>query len=466
MRKEHGTEKEKPMKMKLNESVCRKRKNEKMLWAFTMLWAFFARILLFANAWVPYLEDADTSTYCFEKFHKVFMNAQRLPGYPLFLYLTKKAFFQESIEAAFPYVVMLQTVLSLLSVAAFYGIVMRITGRKWLAATSTVLYACMPSVIAWDRYIMSEAVALPMMVFLIYFLAEYLHRPTAKMATLIGVFGGVMVLVRPSFVFVPVIWGMFLALKWICEKVERRQRLYGGLGLLIGVALLMPSCYNNYRIYGKFMLNQVYYKNRIAMLLEDNMYENEAYPQMSLDLKEHYDETGNKYGAAYLLAEDYGLKDCIAYLKDTQKLHAAKYRNYTLEKFRTVSQLRCSAYTYTNRALTVEHDKYQETGLIPFLDRLTCPYTFLSMWLLSAIEIIYGLIIWIRRKRVPWISFGLAAFILANTITNIVGADDAWQRLSICAIPVMVLLVTYDVHKILLRVAQKYPKKGIGIRFL
>lgn len=109
----------------------------------------------------------------------------------------------------------------------FYLILKKLSKRQWLAIAGTAIYVMQPSLAYYEKCILTEALAVDMMVVWIYLLICFLEKRTKNRAFGMGIYSLIMVLMRPSFVILFPVLVLFWGIWMLFEKDEKEIMLYG-----------------------------------------------------------------------------------------------------------------------------------------------------------------------------------------------------------------------------------------------
>lgn len=134
------------------------------------------------------------------------------------------------------------------------------------------------------------------------------------------------------------------------------------------------------------------------------------------------------------LCKEFGYDTIARYQKSCRKLYWKQYVYYLFDTNvldwldKPIIEERVIADAYLNKML--------ETVRL-----LVIPYDFALLIIVSVMEFAYGVWVFIRHRKLNFLSFGIPGCILSVLITSMISLeDDALPRLAICAIPLAVML--------------------------
>ncbi len=390
----------------------------------------------------------DTKTYTMFD-HNIFLGETdifRTPGYPYFLKLvsflsgTKLDGTSADVEF-YKSVVLAQSILSFASIILFYLAGRRIFKNRYLLTLAACAYGVAPSIINWDNCILTESVSLFLTVLLIYLIFSYLHKPNIYKAILLPLYCLLMIMFRPSFIYLLAVIAVFFIARLIFCAKDRKKALYGLISSALSVVLLLSYCGLNYKNYGYFSISSVSTcVNKLYIVISREIYANEDYPEITAHIQaELLKEPENIISEVVEpLPEFFAYKDIDNYVNDCISKHSNTYEFYTREKIKYVLDEKV-ACIYSKPAQ--ESEKFEDIS--NFLMNLTFPFTFESCLYIVALSLIISLIAFIFKKRICWHIIGLSAIIFSQIVVSVFGSMAEFSRLSITIIPATIMLIFY-----------------------
>lgn len=369
----------------------------------------------------------------------------RTPGYPYFLKLIHYITGNPNCNIEFyQSVSLIQSVLSLISIVILYLAGRKLFSNKYILSFACLIYGIAPAVFNWDVITLTETLSLFCTVVLIYFVFSYLAKPTVLKAVVLGLYVFAMIMVRPTFVYLFAVLGVFFVARLIFNCNDRKRALAGILSLLISVALFFGYCGLNYKNYNYFKVSSVSNDvNNLYIVLVNGWSDNEDYPEMSEYLKnqmEFFDGENWITNIIEPLPERYGYKKIDEYVTDCIAKHKVEFYKYTAKKFLYLSKEKI-AVQYVP---FMQNDNMESfNNFSKAFVKYSMPFSFLDCFLLVAIGVIFSLIVLIRKKRICWHILGLCAIIFTHIFVSVFGSMAEFSRLSSMVIPAVVLLVFY-----------------------
>lgn len=399
---------------------------------YVVIWAATVRMWLYR--WSPaYIPGGDTPTYLIDSLGDLSW-FHRMPVYQIFLLVIRKALRCGSEEMLFACTALIQIAVGIVACALMYLALRKILKREWLAFAGALIYAAQPFVLYYEYNILTESLAIDMMVGLIWLLASYLEKPSGKTAFGLGIYSLVLTLTRPSFLILFPVLAVFFFVKLFTEKEELRYTVWGIAGMGVSTLLLLLYCGNNQRLTGQFMLCDVSYNNQISILVENGLYENAEYPEITEIIRAYEPEGVDSLGMSDKIYEAFGYQHGVAYIKSTVREKAKAYFGAIYNKWQDYSNKPLWKYEY-------ELGSYFETGF-EGAAILLMPLNFLCITFLSVFEIIAGFFSWYRTQKVPWVRWGTAALILSVIILGFGTLTHAIpQRICVCVIPLSIVML-------------------------
>lgn len=398
-----------------------------------LLWAATTRIYM--NRWTTdYFINNDTSSYLIDSLGDLSWFC-RMPVYQIMLLTSKKILHPETEENFFQQVMWMQTLLGVLACILFYLALKKILKKEKLAFAGAMIYAAQPYIIYWERSIMTESIAVDMMIGLVWLLALYLEKPCKGMAFGMGIYSLLLTLTRPSFVILFPILAVFFLLKLFTDKDERIYTFFGIAGMALSACLLLLYCRHNQHLTGQFMLSNISYHNEISIVIDNGIYENDRYPEIvqKINARMEAGETSALGIAAAIFGEQsqYAAK----YIRDTISKNPMEYINAVLggwEEYRH-KPIWCDPGIPEGKYF---EEKYED------ISTLLMPFSFWFIALFCMIELLNGIVLWCRTKRVPWIEMGLCVLILSVMVLGFATLTFARPtRICVCIIPLSVALI-------------------------
>ena len=356
----------------------------------------------------------------------------RTPLYPLICYLPRLF----NSPSAYFLIVLVQQLIFLLSVYAFYQTARIIIRSNKTVFFSTIFYACCPGIILWNQCILSESPAISGMVFFIYSLAKFIHRPTLKTALYSNLFLFLLIMLRPGFIYlIPVnllFWGYLLL------KKRNRITTAGISGALLVSALFTLYCIRFQKEYQLFslsvvgMYNQYYLLRKADFINVNEIYTNNENLKKDL-LKTLPDKEISVYDEEVKpLAGKYGYAAINDLVRNTIRKHSEEYLLMTAKRFHQINSFKIfNVYAEMDSQIV----KAYAYGIL-FIFNLTFRiiYFFLTVYGICLICFSF------KKKRIPALSAAMWIITACHLFSTIAGAQSEWSRLLVPCTPILILM--------------------------
>lgn len=374
----------------------------------------------------------DTASYCANSVSE-FSWYNRMPVYQFLLLVVRKILNASDWETVFPVIVFIQRAFSIVGIVAFYSALKKICRNRTIAIVFSYLYAMAVSIWGYAEYILTESLAVSLMCVLIWLIVKIIDTHKRIYIVLCSVLTVVAILERPSFLFLLPVIGIFFFVMGF--YIQNKEILCWGLGsVVICTLLILGYCRHNEQLTGQFMLCCVTYHNQGANLLKGNMFVNEQYPDITKESITRAQQPQSSLADAIDLCRMFGYNRIADYQKSCRKLYFKEYVYYLLET---------NVLDWLDKPIVEERmiEDICLKGILETVRLLAIPYNFAMLIMVSLAEFAYGVFLFIRDKRLEFLSFGIPGCIWAILITSMISLeDDALPRLTICIIPLAVIL--------------------------
>lgn len=162
--------------------------------------------------------------------HFDFGNNIRLYGYPLFL----AAIFLLT-HNSLNVVIFIQAVLFIATTFEIYVLVYHLTKNRWIAMSVGAFVGINVYFAQWERMIMTETLCMWVLVTMFLLLERYVRDPSIVLLVIIAFMAGFGILVRPNYIFMPVVLGITIAFLHVRLRNLRQS--------IVRVALLLCISY-------------------------------------------------------------------------------------------------------------------------------------------------------------------------------------------------------------------------------
>ena len=380
---------------------------------------------------------ADTPSYVeqyTENILKGKVNAIRTPVYPYFIKIIKKI---GGSNHLYTNIVLIQKVLFIISIILFYFSLKKITKNKLIQILLALSYGICPVTIFWNTIILTEGITLIEITALLYLTVSYIKEHKMYQSVLIGVVNLLMVMTRPSNIYLPVLYFMFWIIRLFVNKEERKQILGGLISTICCIIIILGYCLLIYKQYGSFGLTHVSYRNNFISALESNAY---CYADNKEIIQDINKVIGNKedkslyWSALQDLLKTHSDNEIEKFSNNALKKGRIEYFKYILNKTIELSNLHIGTIYTENVA------KYKSINYIA-ISTLIIPINFAIVYIILVGTFIYLLYYLFKYRKIEWNLAILSLIIFGNIFISIVGAPFETQRLCLISIPCIMMLV-------------------------
>lgn len=353
----------------------------------------------------------------------------RTPLYPLLIGLSK-LLVGNSLFLYF--VILLQHILSLLSVIPFYRIVLFLTGRKRLTLLFSVIYYCI-SAVTWNSFIMTESLACSGMVFVVYFLYKTLSSSSWHITSLLFVSVFLLVMLRPAQLYTVFIIGLTALFLYHKKKVVTRL-----MSICVGVFIIMfLYCLQFKNTYGYFSVSDVSDINQYYMLRTEKLVFPEQWGGQS---DSDFDERIAKGDDSVIYQEAGNL----IYLNGYDGFHKNVSESVASNRYILLKKMLGRLYRAKD-AVLFDHVSISTIGTIILI---LSPHVSGVFLLLLLFPLLYFHKLIFNTSYSHVIVGVLYLLALANVVVIIIGAQNGWGRLLYPSMPLVLQIIAYTVGKL------------------
>lgn len=412
--------------------------------------------------------DSPTYTDFTENLLKGEVNVFRTPIYPWFIKLVR-LLCAANLETATAYncIIIGQGVVSFIGVILMYLIGEKLFKNRYVTYAVTLLYGISPAVISWDLNVLTESLSIFAVVLLVYMIICFVQRATALRGILLGLYVIVMVMLRPTFVYMFAIIGVFFIARLILSKHSRKQAVCGLAALAVSGALLLGYCGLNYRMNDCKSVSSVGETvNKLDMVIELGIYKNSNYPEITEYIESGIENSLNSSIEVNYITDivepmntQFKNSELSAYVKDCIGKHKDEFRRYTVNKFIDVLG--------TDVAIQYAAIPEDNLGFKSFdytVMRLLFPFSFAACLLLVAAAVLLSVYELIKNKTVLWMPIGFAALIFTHIFVSVYASMAEYERLCAVIIPSVYLLLFWFIDLLAAHVTKAGLKNDISGR--
>ncbi len=426
---------------------------------FTVLCAVAIFRLIYRGYFLNSTVYYDTKTYTTYPYN-IFLGETdifRTPGYPYFLKVIGKAVsIITNSNIFYNTVALVQSLLSMFSVVLIYLTGKMVFKSKNISVATALIYGVLPCVFNYDSCILTESLSLFCMVLFIYLVFSFLEKPKMIKAIILGVYSFVMIMIRPTFVYILPVLAVFFISRFIFVSADRKKCIAGILSVALSGLMLLGYCGLNYKNYDYFKISSVSVTvNQLKIVMDNGWQENKDYSEISTYVSSQMKTIDSSLWIPNIvekLPNVYSYKEIDNYVSDCISKHKEDFNDYNRKKIISLSNqpiaTQYSAYkTMYKDSLFSEFSNWFVTFSFPF--------TFLQCILTVILALFYAVVVLIRKRKICWQVVGLSAIIFSHIFVSVYGSMAEFARLSAMAIPALVLLVFYF-FDLFLSVIRKY----------
>lgn len=358
------------------------------------------------------------------------VNAWRTPVYPIFLKLIR---YLVTPGSFIHLVVIVQSIISFSTIIVFYRVVKSVFRKRNIIVITTLIFALSPSIINYDKCILTESLSISFMVFYMGLIINYLRKPTIFKATSYTLITFFAIMLRPSFLFMIPSMAFFWVLRFFSKKIERKMCLAGIAATIICVILISEYSNLNYLQNGCNSISAVKNLNQMDIIITNDMYKRGNDFEITETIINNCDTPGQIYHwkTNSILFTKYShsrisnfINNCII---NQPKIYLQKVilRIYELGGERIATR-------YAER-------KNGFISLFNFILKLNF-ITFYAIYFIIIIDLFYILIYFFKTKKILWVKYFLWSFISTHFAVIILGSPTDYQRLFVIVLPCVIIL--------------------------
>jgi hypothetical protein len=384
----------------------------------------FIFLLIFIFGPSPTAGDTDTNFSAGLNLANGMLDALRTPLYPSIINFFKLMLSNNvAIKLG---VIIFQYFIFNISIYCFYCVCEFFIKHKKIVYFVVICYAFHPAILVWQKIIMTESLALSGVVFFLYFIVRFLVTKKTIYSLMINLFVFLLIMLRPGFVFlipaVVLFWLYFLI-------IRKKVGLVGFFGIISVTILIICYSFAFEKQYGVFSMSTVsdinqYMMLRDAGLIETNNMKNIEFKK-ALTYSIQKKKTTSGYFDEYVyFYTRYGIKESREFVHESIKQNLLEFVTYNLKRF----------ITETSNTRIGFWDGFNNNKFNHIIKVFCFPFIFLYILLILYIYILFK----------DNFSFKPSLFIYSIAISSIVvlivGAPNAWGRLIVPTIPILLIM--------------------------
>lgn len=382
----------------------------------------------------------------------------RTPIYPIIIAIVSKIYSSNFLE----FVCILQYIICFISIVYLYKIFNLLSGKYIFSFIGAILYVLSPAIVGWNNSIITESIALSATIIFIYIIIKYINLNKNKYCYLAILLALILTFHRPTCIIYLVFLFLFLGLKYILEKKNRKHILRCLILSLLSIVFVILYAIQFHKFHTIYSISEAVVRQDLYVSVKQEYYkagknkkiikdiENRLNKYNDLSIKKKY------WSTVYYILNKYKLNEIKEFTNYCRRKKHKQYVDYIINLVKNVSP--DSFYPYSYQCLNNKTIWLHSTLLNYFT-----PITFLISYITIIIQAIVAIICWIKRKKPPWIKLGLFAFPLVIIFSSFVGTCDEFMRTSICAVPFVYISIVYFIISIIyVKNIIKFNKKVVS----
>lgn len=348
-------------------------------------------------------------------------------------------------EGRFTAVVILQTVLSFVSLVYFYRTLREAGIRARAAQAVTLLYGVSTAVLGWNNVILTESFCLSGTVFLLYHVVRFLYREQLRDGLWSIAIAFVLIFVRPQFLLYYLILLCYFVFRLFFT--DRRGRRTGGRLIAVmcaGGALILGYCCLFQKAYGIFSLSTAKARQDFFICTSEGFYKSWPDESLAADV-EHWQQEYEAWDGEFVYGQT-PYHRMLAYYVD-------KYGHKGMADIAGAcfAANRRGRLAYVARMIyEARKEAFWGLGGIP-----GAPFDTLCVGhvlLLSVLEGLAVAVLWVRRKSPPWLHMCLFAFLFPMAWVTFFVTNGGFMRVMLYTVPPAFLSIALAAQAFCLRV--------------
>ena len=384
--------------------------------------------------------NSDSETYLNYRAN-IFMgqvDCYRTPVYPYFIKLLNLF----GADNLFQNIVIVQSVISYLTIIIFYKTLRTFFKNKKVIVSASLIYGVIPAIINYDKCILTESISISAFVLFIYFIVNYLNKPTILKAILFTMYTFFLIMLRPSFIYLLPLVIMFWGFRIFIIRKELKNCLSGFAASFLCILLILGYYHLNYLNNGYKRLTTVSIFNNLEIIIDYDIYKNNNDSEITETIINFPPaKKKSRYGIAWTIYSQYSDERIRKFITNCYFNHPGIYAKKTLEKIYNMG-FESSSSIY---AKTTGGTLCGLTHAFHYIFSIS----FFSIYILLLFDCICIIVLWLRLKKVPWLKIIIWSVITGQLVVYFIGGPMEPQRLFVEVLPFVIILIFYYIDIIL-----------------
>ena len=376
---------------------------------------------------------------------------------PLYIYILQffKILSGKNFSTFFRYFLIFQQTVSFLCIIPFYFISTSIVKNRYLAIITTLFYGCWHLILIHNFIINPESLCIAGSTLILFMFVKYFEKPSKYTAVAIGLFSFILIMLKPTYLILLCVVLVFLVIRFILFRQERKILYWGLLGWFVAVAGVLGYCEMNNRYNGGFFLSRVTLDNSLDSIIISGAYEyggdeefialidkvaHEDFSLYLLDTNTRIDEkTDKNFYISQFLLDNYGMsnfKNC--YKRFPQYLPLTDDIKLCLRIPDTVK------YPYARLSQFVNNSQYTMIYFKYIIKRMIDIFLqYIILFLIIILESIFIMYAFIKYRKIAWAQSFCILFVVGQLFSVAIGGIGYFHlRLFMPSYPFIIQIVS------------------------
>jgi hypothetical protein len=340
-----------------------------------------------------------------------------------------------------------QQTVSFLSIIPFYFVSGSIVKNKYLAVIATLFYGLWHPILIQNVNISPESLCFAGSTLLLYIFFKYLEKPGKLTAAWLGLCPFLLIMLKPTYLILIFLVFLFMALRFILLRDERKILCWGLLGLLLSSAAILGYCEMNKRHNGQFVLSNIYLNNTLAHISQSGAYREGGDDEFIaiIDATRHL----GYYTAPFMINNDVLDKYRDYMRRFPVNLTPTDDMLYCMSIPKTANYSPDRIKRFVNKSVrTTVYFQYMFKRAIDII------IAYGSLFALLAIQLAIIIGVFVKYKKIAWAQGFFILFVLGQFFSIMIGGLDDIDRCLNPAYP-FIILITASFVAILISLLKK-----------
>lgn len=357
----------------------------------------------------------------------------RTPIYPfvirLFMKIVGETYYLEAVT-------IFQSIVSFIAVVFFFRICKLFSLNKQLTLILTYLYGLNTSIIGWDRAILTESLALSLLMITFFYTFKFIKDCSARSAIIAVILVFVMIFERPSSIIYYLMISVFIIIFCLINKIKNSNLIYGVMLATCAVMLIYMTAF--YHQYGVFSLTDAVPRQHLYVTIDHGYYTSSSdqkfIENVDMALRAHPDD---KWATMVEVLNKYGNKEVT---RLTNECYRKNMRAFIFDRIHQIYKDSSHDYIIDYLAYKDYDDCLPIKAMVYFneLFRINVKHTIIMFFIIIAL-FFKDLI----NKRIKWICLGLFGSMFATLFVSYYGTCGEYPRTMVCLIPIFYVALVY-----------------------